>query len=99
MSTQLASSKIGLPATYSQETAIAKAKKRVAPRKKSSKRGKAGAKPARKTAAKRTTPKKAKSKGPAWGRCCSETRGQEKAVTEDRGKKATKKCAKTSRCA
>jgi hypothetical protein len=41
---------------------MAKAKKRVAPRKKSSKRGKASAKPARKTAAKRTTPKKAKSK-------------------------------------
>ena len=41
---------------------MAKAKKRVAARKKSSKRGKASAKPARKKAAKRTTPKKAKSK-------------------------------------
>ena len=41
---------------------MAKAKKRVATRKKSSKRGKASAKPARKTAAKRTTPKEAKSK-------------------------------------
>ncbi len=41
---------------------MAKAKKRVATRKKSSKRGKASAKPTRKTAAKRTTPKKAKSK-------------------------------------
>ncbi len=41
---------------------MAKAKKRVATRKKSSKRGKASAKPARKKAAKRTTPKKAKSK-------------------------------------
>jgi hypothetical protein len=41
---------------------MAKAKKRVATRKKSSKRGKASPKPARKTAAKRTTPKQAKSK-------------------------------------
>jgi hypothetical protein len=41
---------------------MAKAKKRVATRKKSSKRGKASVKPARKKAAKRTTPKKAKSK-------------------------------------
>jgi hypothetical protein len=41
---------------------MAKAKKRVAARKKSSKRGKASAKPARKKAAKRMTPKQAKSK-------------------------------------
>jgi hypothetical protein len=41
---------------------MAKAKRRVASRKKSSKRGKASAKPARKKAAKRTTPKRAKSK-------------------------------------
>ena len=41
---------------------MAKAKKRVAARKKSSKRGKANAKPARKMAAKHATPKKAKSK-------------------------------------
>jgi hypothetical protein len=41
---------------------MAKAKKRIATRKKSPKRGKASAKPARKTAAKRTTPNKAKSK-------------------------------------
>ena len=41
---------------------MAKAKKRVAARKKSSKRGKASAKPARKKAAKRAMPKKAKSK-------------------------------------
>jgi hypothetical protein len=41
---------------------MAKAKKRIAARKKSSKRGKASAKPARKTAAKRTAPNKAKSK-------------------------------------
>ena len=41
---------------------MAKAKKRVASRKKSSKRRKARAKPTRKTAAKRTKPKQAKSK-------------------------------------
>jgi hypothetical protein len=41
---------------------MAKAKKRVAVRKKNSKRGKASAKPARKRAAKRATPKKTKSK-------------------------------------
>ena len=41
---------------------MAKAKKRVATRKKSSKRGKASARPARKKAAKRTKPKQAKSK-------------------------------------
>jgi hypothetical protein len=41
---------------------MAKAKKRVAVRKKSSKRGKASAKPARKVAAKHATPKKAKSR-------------------------------------
>jgi|SRR2546429_666866 hypothetical protein len=41
---------------------MAKAKKRVAARKKSPKRGKASAKPARKMAAKHATPKKAKSK-------------------------------------
>ena len=41
---------------------MAKAKKRVATRKKRSKRGKANAKPARKKAAKRTMPKGAKSK-------------------------------------
>ena len=41
---------------------MAKAKKRVATRKKSPKRSKASAKPARKRAAKRATPKEAKSK-------------------------------------
>ena len=41
---------------------MAKAKKRVATRKKSSKRRKASAKPERKRAAKRATPKEAKSK-------------------------------------
>jgi len=41
---------------------MAKAKKRVAARKKSSKRGKSSAKPARKMTARRTTPKKTKTK-------------------------------------
>ncbi len=41
---------------------MAKAKKRVVTRKKSSKRGKVSAKPGRKKAAKHTTPKKKKSK-------------------------------------
>jgi hypothetical protein len=41
---------------------MAKAKKRVATRKKRAKRGKASTKPTRKTVAKRTTPKQAKSK-------------------------------------
>jgi hypothetical protein len=49
-------------AAYFAETAMAKAKKRVAPRKKSSKRGKASAKPARKKTAKRAMPKRAKSR-------------------------------------
>jgi hypothetical protein len=47
---------------YLEEIAMAKTEKRVAVRKKSSKRGKATAKPARKVAAKHATPKKAKSK-------------------------------------
>ena len=42
---------------------MAKAKKRVAARSKSSKRGKASAKPARKKVAKRAAPKKSKSNG------------------------------------
>jgi hypothetical protein len=46
----------------SKEIAMAKAKKRVAARKKSSKRGKAKARPVRKMTAKRATPKKAKAK-------------------------------------
>jgi hypothetical protein len=51
-----------VPRVCLEEIAMAKAKKRVAARKKSSKRGKANAKPARKMAAKKATPKKAKSK-------------------------------------
>jgi hypothetical protein len=46
----------------SKEIAMAKAKKRVAARKKSSKRGKAKARPVRKMTAKHATPKKAKAR-------------------------------------
>jgi len=49
---------VGSPGHTSQGTAMAKAKKRLATRKKASKRGKATAKPARKKASKRATPKK-----------------------------------------
>jgi hypothetical protein len=49
---------IGSPRHTSQGTAMAKAKKRLAMRKKASKRGKASVKPARKKTAKRATPKK-----------------------------------------
>jgi hypothetical protein len=49
---------VGSPGHTSQGTAMAKAKKRLATRKKASKRGKAKAKPARKKASKRATPKK-----------------------------------------
>jgi hypothetical protein len=48
-----------VPRVCLEEIAMAKAKKRVAARKKSSKRGKEKAKPARKMAAKHATPKKA----------------------------------------
>ena len=68
---------------------MAKATKRVATRKKSSKRGKASAKLGRKTAAKRATPERGKVQGPAGGRGCSETRGQKKATTEDPGFRST----------
>ena len=65
---------------------MAKAKKRVATRKKSSKRGKASAKHARKKAAKRMTPKQAKSKV----RGAPKTHVQETAAIEDRDKEGAK---------
>jgi hypothetical protein len=46
---------------------MAKAKKRIAARKKTSKRGKVSAKPARKTGARHATPKKSKFKAPHAG--------------------------------
>ena len=66
---------------------MAKAKKRVATRKKSSKRGKASAKPTRKAAAKRTTTKAAKSKVRRAGNSASKPAARKKG-REDRGKKA-----------
>ena len=57
---------------------MAKAKKRVATRKKSSKRGKASAKPARRKAAKRTMPKQAKSKAKGAAKPMSNKQRQSK---------------------
>jgi hypothetical protein len=61
---------------------MAKAKKRVAARKRSSKRGKASVKPTRKKAAKRATPKKAKSKVRRAGKSTPKLAGGEKRVPE-----------------
>ena len=61
---------------------MAKAKKRVAARKKSSKRGKASVKPTRKKAAKRATPKKAKSKVRRASKSTPKLAGGEKRVPE-----------------
>ncbi len=62
MSRWTACVEIDLLAGTSQETAMAKTKKRASARKKSSKRGKQSANPSRKKVAKRATSKKAKSK-------------------------------------
>jgi hypothetical protein len=67
-----------VPRVCLEEIAMAKAKKRVAARKKSSKRGKANAKPARKTAAKHATPKKAKSKVQRAGRSTAKSAAKRK---------------------
>jgi hypothetical protein len=61
---------------------MAKAKKRVAERKKSSKRGKASAKPARKIAAKHVTLKKAKSKVRRVGLSAKKAAAKKKAPGE-----------------
>jgi hypothetical protein len=61
---------------------MAKAKKRVAARKKSSKRGKASVKPTRKKAAKRATPKKTKSKVRRASKSTPKLAGGEKRVPE-----------------
>jgi hypothetical protein len=61
---------------------MAKAKKRVAARKKSSKRGKASVKPTRKKAAKRATPKKAKSKLRRASKSTPKLAGGEKRMPE-----------------
>jgi hypothetical protein len=61
---------------------MAKAKKRVAARKKSSKRGKASVKPTRKKAAKRATKKKAKSRVRRASTSTPKPTGGEKRVPE-----------------
>jgi hypothetical protein len=66
---------------------MAKAKKRVATRKKSSKRGKASAKPARKKAAKRTAPKKAKSKVRSVGKSATKPAANKKLVPKTAARK------------
>ena len=70
---------------------MAKAKKRVATRKKSSKRGKASAKPARKKAAKRTMPKGAKSKVGRAGRGAPKPAVKKKRPPKTAARKAPRK--------
>ena len=68
---------------------MAKAKKHVA--RKSSKRGKASAKPARKKVAKRATPKKIKSKLNQAGRGALKSPGEKKRPPKTTAKKAPRK--------
>ena len=72
---------------------MAKAKKRVATRKKSSKRGKASAKPARKKAAKRATPKKAKSKVRRAGKSATKPAAKKKRPPKTAARKAPRQVA------
>ena len=65
---------------------MAKAKKRVAARKKSSKRGNVSAKPARKLAAKRATPKKAKSKARRAGMSAKKPAAEKKRPPDTAGR-------------
>jgi hypothetical protein len=71
-----------VPPACLKEIAMAKTKKRVAARKKNSKRGKANAKPARKMAAKHATPKKAKSKVQRAGRSAKKSAAKKKQPPE-----------------
>jgi hypothetical protein len=66
---------------------MAKAKKRVAARKKSSKRGKASVRPARKMAAKHATPKKAMSKIRRAGMSATEPVAKKKRPPETAGRR------------
>jgi hypothetical protein len=66
---------------------MAKAKKRVAARKKSSKRGNVSAKPARKLAAKRATPKKAKSKARRAGMSAKKPAAEKKRPPDTAGRR------------
>jgi len=69
---------------------MAKAKKRVAARKKTSKRGKASAKPARKKAVKRAAPSKAKSKVRRAGRSAAKPAAKKKQPSKIVARKAPK---------
>ena len=82
MLTELDCSEIGSPPTYFTGTAMAKAKKRVATRKKAAKRGKVRAKHARKKPTKRATPKKRPPKAMAK-KALRKTPRQEVPVVED----------------
>ncbi len=66
---------------------MAKAKKRVAARKKSSKRGNVSAKPARKLAAKLATPKKAKSKARRAGMSAKKPAAEKKRPPDPVGRR------------
>ena len=66
---------------------MAKAKKRVATRKKNSKRGKVIAKPARKKAAKRTAPNKAKSKVRSLGKSATKPAANKNLVPKTAARK------------
>ena len=70
---------------------MAKAKKRVAARKKSSKRGKASAKPAGKKTARRATPKRAKSKVRRAGTSATRPAAKKKRALKTAAKKAARK--------
>lgn len=88
-------------AAYSKEIAMAKAKKRVATRKKNSKRRKPIAKAARKGTArkkktsKRTTPKKAKSKIRRRGKSAPKSAGKKKLQSKTAARKVSKKASIT----
>jgi hypothetical protein len=72
---------------------MAKAKKRVATRKKSSKRGKANAKPARKKAIKRMAPTKAKSKVRRAGKTATKPAAKSKKPLKRSARKAQREVA------
>ena len=73
---------------------MAKAKKRVAARKKTSKRGKASAKPARKKVARRAAPSKAKSKVRRAGRSAAKPMAKKKQPSKIVARKAPSQVVK-----
>ena len=74
---------------------MAKARKGVAARKQRSKRGKVSAKPARKKAAKRTPPKKAKSRGRQVRRGALKSKARKKRPSKTATRKAPRRAVKT----